>query len=540
MLSVAALEAASYPADEAASLATLQYRAATAAPFFRCLVRVTEGEAAGAAPVSQLVGFVNATLAVAGALTHDSMSNHIPSGTLLCIHSVVVAAPHQRRGLATWMLTAYCASIRAVEPQVEEVRLITHAHNVGLYSRCGFKLVGASAVVHGSEPWMEMVHTVRARSLSAPQPPVAHSFSHVDAFTLTRTCPSGSSFSGNPAGVLLLTPRYSMAGGANEARTSFPDAEWMQRVAVQTALPVTAFVAPALDGTFHVRYFSCTSEMAFCGHASLATAHALWSSGFLPAAQRACLLHAPACDVHIEQAAQPGSFIMTLPSAMPSPVPAARRASIMEALPDCLGLPAHALPLLCNDAEHGEDALRAVLGRAAQDGVSGIVAILANALDVIVVTTPNTFAAMVANPHAFAAIDGRIVSVTTLTPRGLSLLRGAAADASVAASCSSEQTVALASGHCAGAAPIIVSRYDVLSRCFSPRGGTPEDAACGAAHCGILPWWARTLRSLEVVWALQASPRGGELGILWPACGTDARVALHGTARLVVQADWCA
>lgn len=69
-------------------------------------------------------------------------------------------------------------------------------------------------------------------------------------------------FSGNPAAVCLL----------DEAR----DAEWMQAVAAEMNLSETAFVAPG-NGAFGLRWFTPTVEVDLCGHATLASAHALWT-----------------------------------------------------------------------------------------------------------------------------------------------------------------------------------------------------------------------------------------------------------------------
>lgn len=50
----------------------------------------------------------------------------------------------------------------------------------------------------------------------------------------------------------------------------------------------------------------------------------------------------------------------------------------------------------------------------------------------------------------------------------------------------------------------------MVSRYFAPAKGVPEDPVTGAAHCGLVPFWAaRTGRESFV--AYQASPRGGEL-----------------------------
>lgn len=77
---------------------------------------------------------------------------------------------------------------------------------------------------------------------------------HVDAFT-------DRPFAGNPAAVCLLDrPR---------------ETDWMQALAAELNLPETAFVTAEADG-FGLRWFTPTIEVDLCGHATLATAHALW------------------------------------------------------------------------------------------------------------------------------------------------------------------------------------------------------------------------------------------------------------------------
>jgi PhzF family phenazine biosynthesis protein len=71
-------------------------------------------------------------------------------------------------------------------------------------------------------------------------------------------------FAGNPAAVCLLE------GPADEA--------WMQAVAAEMNLSETAFLHR--DGTgYALRWFTPVAEVALCGHATLASAHALWERG---------------------------------------------------------------------------------------------------------------------------------------------------------------------------------------------------------------------------------------------------------------------
>ena len=76
----------------------------------------------------------------------------------------------------------------------------------------------------------------------------------MDAFT-------DRAFAGNPAGVCVVE--------------RWPDAPWMQRVAAELNLSETAFARPRPDGDWDLRWFTPTVEVDLCGHATLATAHAL-------------------------------------------------------------------------------------------------------------------------------------------------------------------------------------------------------------------------------------------------------------------------
>src|SRR6266545_3296183 len=55
----------------------------------------------------------------------------------------------------------------------------------------------------------------------------------------------------------------------------------MQRVASEMNLAETAFLRAREDG-FGLRWFTPLVEVDLCGHATLASAHILWSQGFTP------------------------------------------------------------------------------------------------------------------------------------------------------------------------------------------------------------------------------------------------------------------
>ena len=52
--------------------------------------------------------------------------------------------------------------------------------------------------------------------------------------------------------------------------------------------------------------------------------------------------------------------------------------------------------------------------------------------------------------------------------------------------------------------------YDFISRYFAPAKGIPEDPVTGAAHCMLVPYWAKRLGKTAFC-AYQASKRGGEI-----------------------------
>ncbi|HEX6332815.1 MAG TPA: PhzF family phenazine biosynthesis protein [Flavisolibacter sp.] len=51
---------------------------------------------------------------------------------------------------------------------------------------------------------------------------------------------------------------------------------------------------------------------------------------------------------------------------------------------------------------------------------------------------------------------------------------------------------------------------DVVSRCFYPGAGIPEDPVTGSAHCNIVPYWSTKLGKMKLH-CRQLSPRGGDL-----------------------------
>lgn len=82
----------------------------------------------------------------------------------------------------------------------------------------------------------------------------------VDAFT-------DQPFAGNPAAVCVLPEPASE--------------QWMQSLAQEMNLSETAFLYKQDDG-YNLRWFTPAIEVELCGHATLASAHVIWSEGHLP------------------------------------------------------------------------------------------------------------------------------------------------------------------------------------------------------------------------------------------------------------------
>lgn len=109
---------------------------------------------------------------------------------------------------------------------------------------------------------------------------------------------------GNPAGVVLD------ASGMSEAE--------MQAVAKEIGYSETAFLTRRADGEYDVRYFAPEIEVAFCGHATIATGVALAERE--GAGRR--VFHTPAGTVPVDTNRDGGAVTATLISVAPYVEPA--------------------------------------------------------------------------------------------------------------------------------------------------------------------------------------------------------------------------
>jgi PhzF family phenazine biosynthesis protein len=125
----------------------------------------------------------------------------------------------------------------------------------------------------------------------------------IDAFT-------DRPFAGNPAAVCLL-----------DAADTWPDESWMQQVAAEMHLSETAFAHPlteSSDADWALRWFTPEVETNLCGHATLATAHAMHLDRGTPGTVR----FMTRSGVLVAHTADDGTITLDFPAAQLSEVPA--------------------------------------------------------------------------------------------------------------------------------------------------------------------------------------------------------------------------
>lgn len=276
----------------------------------------------------------------------------------------------------------------------------------------------------------------------------------VDAFT-------SEPFHGNPAGVVLLERPRSES--------------WMQAFAAEMKHAETAFLVPE-EGGFHLRWFTPVREVDLCGHATLASAHALWETGTLQPGHearfrtRSGMLGAKQTDAGIE---------MDFPACPPKPVE--------ECLPD---------------SDQGTD----LVGEVAAKAMGGAVCEL-------------IFKGLRARGGfvGYNGIDYLVELGSEAEVRGLKPDFGTLAKL--------ETRGVIATGPAEEG-----KRHHFVSRFFAPAFGIDEDPVTGSAHCALGPFWAEKLGKKDLV-GHQLSPRGG---IVKVSVRGD-RVALIGKAVTVIR-----
>ncbi|MFD1939124.1 PhzF family phenazine biosynthesis protein [Nonomuraea mangrovi] len=283
----------------------------------------------------------------------------------------------------------------------------------------------------------------------------------VDAFTPTA-------FQGNPAAVCLLESRASDT--------------WMQSVAAEMRLSETAFL---LGNS--LRWFTPVAEVSLCGHATLATAHVLYSTG----AATGEIKFTTKSGILTVNRSDDGLISMDFPAKEVTP------ATVPDGLEKALGAAVvgvgHSQLDLLVELE-SEEAVRSL-----DPDIAALERI--DARGVIVTARA---AAPTPEPPAPAALEGAAA-------RGPETPASAAPEGAAAPGprpTGSPAPDPISAGPAVGSSPAV--SYDYVSRFFAPRVGVPEDPVTGSAHCALAPFWSARLGRASLV-GRQLSARGGTI-----------------------------
>ncbi|CAA7056121.1 unnamed protein product [Microthlaspi erraticum] len=272
-----------------------------------------------------------------------------------------------------------------------------------------------------------------------------------------------SAFKGNPAAVCFLD------------EDNQRDDAWLQSLAAEFNISETCFLTPITDGRdfprFRLRWFTPAAEVDLCGHATLASAHILFSNGLV--------------DSEIVEFATI-SGILT-----------AKRVPVTSELKDGEGESTTFLielnfPVVPTCETNSIDDL-SVISKALNGAT--IVDIKATKRDLLVVLSSWE-------------------SVTELQPRINEISK-----------CPCEGMIVTAAAS-AG------SPYDFCSRYFAPKVGIDEDPVTGSAHCALAHYWSIKMNKSDFL-AYQASSRGGTLKVHLDK--EKQRVLLRGKAITVME-----
>lgn len=276
----------------------------------------------------------------------------------------------------------------------------------------------------------------------------------VDAF-------ADAAFKGNPAAVCLL----------EEDR----DDEWLQSVATEFNLSETCYLTPLTlskaNPTFGLRWFTPVHEVDLCGHATLAAAHFLFSSGLVKT------------DT-IEFSTKSG--ILTAKK-----VAEAKASNSQDDSPTGYSVELD-FPVVQVAKTNSAD----VTAISESFNGASMVEINETSMSDLFILLPSGEAVVECQPQfdQIKNCPGRGIIITGPAPQG--------------------------------------SGFDFYSRFFCPKLGINEDPICGSAHCALALYWRKKLGKCDFV-ALAASPRGGVVKVHLDE--ENQRVFLRGKAVTVME-----
>lgn len=120
----------------------------------------------------RLIGYVSSTLSSSDHLTFESLEEHVPYGTFVCVQVVCVTEEYRGRGVALALLKEYIARLgkaRLGGAPYTRVVLIARKEHRNLFEQAGFQVSEKSEAVGVSDPWYQMQKSFSPASESSPQ-----------------------------------------------------------------------------------------------------------------------------------------------------------------------------------------------------------------------------------------------------------------------------------------------------------------------------------------------------------------------------------
>jgi len=279
----------------------------------------------------------------------------------------------------------------------------------------------------------------------------------VDAFTQKP-------FAGNPAGVCVF-------------EHGLPEDTIMQQVALEMNVSETAFSTPKSTNSneFNLRWFTPQTEVNLCGHATLATAHILFTEFPLYSKHETLIFHTLSGTLIVSKVPNSDRLQMNFPQGCPTKV------TLGDTIFDSL---TELLPINSKD----------------------------EIVDIFYCATTKKLLVEVATYKAIQNLAPKyeqLVKINfgeTLNVRGIIVTTRGGNDPEIA-------------------------QYDFCSRYFAPWVGINEDPVTGSAHTVLGVYWAKKLNK-NPLFAFQASARGGEMGT---NLIDNNRILLEGNAVTVLR-----
>ncbi|GII88423.1 oxidoreductase [Sphaerisporangium siamense] len=295
-------------------------------------------------------------------------------------------------------------------------------------------------------------------------------------------------FKGNPAAVCLLeSPRSD---------------EWMQALASEMRHSETAFLLSQGEGRpWSLRWFTPTVEVALCGHATLASAHVLYSTG----AASGSIEFSTKSGILTTRQLDHGRISMDFPASPPAEISAPEvLVKALRASPAWVGMGRFDLLAVLDS----EEAVRTL-----DPDLDALATLPARAVCVTAraATHPNTtLLPSDATPEPASATPNLSPSLGPdyRPSNGPDLSPSLGPD--YRPSNGPNLSPSLGSSFSPSHGPDDTSSHgaDYVSRFFAPAAGIPEDPVTGSAHCMLAPYWTEKLGSASLT-GVQLSARGG-------------------------------